>query len=56
MVRHTLNILQQMLQDIEYVSDHFGKFCIKGLIHSSPDSLLSNLCYKDVFLMVEKLR
>ena len=31
MVRHTLNILQQMLQDFYSVSDHFGTLCIKGL-------------------------
>ena len=31
MVRHTLNILQQMLQDFLSVSDHFGTLCIKGL-------------------------
>ena len=32
MVRHTLNILQQKLQDFLNVSDHFGTSCIKGLI------------------------
>ena len=32
MVRHTLKILQQMLQDFKSVSDHFGTLCIKGLI------------------------
>ena len=31
MVRHTLNILQQMLQDFYSVSDHFGTLCIKEL-------------------------
>ena len=31
MVRHTLKILQQMLQDFQSVSDHFGKLCIKVL-------------------------
>ena len=31
MVRHTLKILQQMLQDFENGSDHFGTLCIKGL-------------------------
>ena len=31
MVRHTLKILQQMLQDFKSVSDHFGTLCIKGL-------------------------
>ena len=31
MVRHALKILQQMLQDFESVSDHFGALCIKGL-------------------------
>ena len=32
MVRHTLKILQQMLQDIYSVSDQFGALCIKGLM------------------------
>ena len=32
MVRHTLKILQQMLQDFKSVSDHFEILCIKGLI------------------------
>ena len=27
----TLKILEQMLQDFESVSDHFGTLCIKGL-------------------------
>ena len=31
MVRHTLKILQQMLQDFKNVSDHFRTLCIKGL-------------------------
>ena len=31
MVRYTLKILQQMLQDFQSVSDHFGILCIKGL-------------------------
>ena len=31
MVRHTLKILQQMLQDFESVSDHFGTLCIEEL-------------------------
>ena len=31
MVRHTLKILQQLLQDFLNVSDHFGKLCINGL-------------------------
>ena len=31
MVRHTLKIMQQMLQDFQSVSDHFGELCIKGL-------------------------
>ena len=32
MVRHTLKILQQMLQDFQSVFDHFGTLAIKGLI------------------------
>ena len=31
MVRHTLKILQQMLQDFESVFDHFGTLYFKGL-------------------------
>ena len=31
MVRHTLKILLQFLQDFKSVSDHFGMLCIKGL-------------------------
>ena len=31
MVRLTLKILQQMLQDFESVSDHFGAYCNKRL-------------------------
>ena len=31
MVRHTLKILQQMLQDFKSVSDDFGTLCIKGI-------------------------
>ena len=32
MIRHTLKILQQMLQDFQSVSDHFGALCIRGLM------------------------
>ena len=35
MVRHTLKILQQMLQDFKSMSDHFTTFRSKGLITSS---------------------
>ena len=31
MVTHTFKILQQTLQDLSNVSDHFGTLCIKGL-------------------------
>ena len=31
MVRHTLKIFQQMLQDFQSVSGHFVALCIKGL-------------------------
>ena len=30
MVRHTLKILQHLLQNFKSVSDHFGTLCIKG--------------------------
>ena len=36
MVRHTLKILQQMLQDFLSVSDHFGTLCIKRLKYMGP--------------------
>ena len=32
MVRHNLQILQQMLQDFERVSGHFGTLRIRGLV------------------------
>ena len=31
-IRHTLKILQQMLQDFQSVSDHFWALCIKGYL------------------------
>ena len=31
MVRHTLKILQNLVQDFQSVFDHFGTLCIKGL-------------------------
>ena len=31
MVKHTLKILQCLLQDFQSVFDHFGMLCIKGL-------------------------
>ena len=31
MVRHTLEILQHLLQGFQSVSDNFGTLCIKGL-------------------------
>ena len=34
MVKHTLKILQHLLQDFESVSDHFGTLCIKGLMET----------------------
>ena len=38
MVRQTLNILQQRLQDFKSVSDHFGTLCIKGLTMTGKTS------------------
>ena len=35
MVRHTLEILQQMQQQFQSVTDHFGKLCSEGLKKSS---------------------
>ena len=40
MVRHTLKILQQILQDYWSLSDHFGTLCIKGLGKSTLPNLL----------------
>ena len=38
MVRQILKILQQMLQDYQSVSDHFGTLYIKGLTIIQPNS------------------
>ena len=45
MFRHTLRILQYLLQDFKSMSDHFETLCIKGLtsMGAAPMSLLSNL-------------
>ena len=47
MVRHTLKILQQMLQDVENVSDHVGA-CINGLklIEDKFGSAIETSMYK----------
>ena len=37
MVRHTLKILHQMLQDFKSVSDQFETLCIKGLRNRKSD-------------------
>ena len=51
MVRHTLKILQQMLQDFQSVSDRFKTLCIKGLRTSSLAlNYNSKLFKKDFFL------
>ena len=43
MVRHTLKILQQMLQDFKGVSDHLKTLRSKGLIKSHEISQLASL-------------
>ena len=48
MVRHTLKILQQMLQDFKSVSDHFRTLCIKGLKQSRFEK-----CNTHVFYLVD---
>ena len=54
MVRHTIKILQQMLQDFYSVSDHFGTLCIKGLMMKFMVELYSNhfLAIRDVLIVV----
>ena len=37
MVRHTLKILQALLQDFKSVSDHFGTLRIEGLHLKMPN-------------------
>ena len=39
MVRHTLKILQHLLQDFGSMSRHFGTLCIKGLIFTNKQIL-----------------
>ena len=47
MVRYTLKILQQMLQDFESVSDRFGTLHIKGLRHpTEKNESLNHTLYK----------
>ena len=57
MVRNTLKILQQMLQDFQSVSYHFGTLCIKVLMHililalrPHKDNLLSKV---KIFLVIK---
>ena len=54
MVRHTIKILQQMLQDFYSVPDHFGTLCIKGLMMKFMVELYSNhfLAIRDVPIVV----
>ena len=50
MVRHTLKILQQVLQDFKSVSGHFGTLCIIGLkkeFNSSHSSLQHEISFID---------
>ena len=53
MVRHTLKILQHLLQDFYSVPDHFGTLCIKGLklVHEQVVNkpFCSNQCNSTVF-------
>ena len=56
MVRHTLKIFQQTLQDFQSVSDHFGTLCIKGLA-LAPDwtILYKNAAFSILVLSTEKV-
>ena len=52
MVRHTLKILQQMLQNFQSVSYNFGTLCIKYLKakeNFSKGSFFLKLGFKDSF-------
>ena len=40
MVKHTLKILQQMQQDFQSVSDHFGTSYIKGLKYGHSEGTI----------------
>ena len=48
MVRHTLKILQHLLQDFKNVSDHFGTLRIKGLkdVFGSPSHICNGASIK----------
>ena len=57
MVRHTLEILQQILQDFLSVSAQFGTLCIERLSHRShhieASLLISYANHVIVFYMME---
>ena len=57
MVRHTLEILQQILQDFLSVSAQFWTLCIESLTHCShhieANLLISNANHVIVFYMME---
>ena len=56
MIKHTLEILQNLLQDFESVSDHFGTLSIKRLIQlflraSTPDDFYVKILVQIICLV-----
>ena len=45
MVRHTLKILQRLLQDFKSVSGQFGVVCMKGLKYFNTQRIEMSLSY-----------
>ena len=52
MVRHTLEILQYLLQDFQSVSDHFTTLRNKGLIAKSND-MIKSIIYMNLYIGVQ---
>ena len=52
MVRHTLEILQYLLQDFQSVSDDFTTLRNKGLIAKSND-MIKSIIYMNLYIGVQ---
>ena len=52
MVRHTLEILQYLLQDFQSVSDNFTTLRNKGLIAKSND-MIKSIIYMNLYIGVQ---
>ena len=52
MVRHTLEILQYLLQDFQSVLDHFATLRNKGLIAKSND-MIKSIVYMNLYIGVQ---